>query len=315
MDIELSYKPQPKQNLLHGTIVKQILYGGAAGGGKSHSMRWDAYQACLENPGLDAYLFRRTRTELENTHIKKVRVELRLDIPGHEEDLGRYNETRNRYEFTNGSFLNMCYAEHEQHVYNYDSVEFHWLGIDQAEQFTPFMLDYLKTRMRIGAFRPVVPDMFPRLILSANPGNIAHHYLKEIFIKDRPKFDYDVQGFDANGNEITKTCPMAIFHDESMVDPMDESDPGWRSAFIPAGIPDNDYLDKNYAAAFGRLPEWRRKQLIWGDWDVVPGAYFECWNPKVTEVEPFEVPRWWTCFRSIDWGFSTPFWYGEILCQ
>jgi len=42
----------------------------------------------------------------------------------------------------------------------------------------------------------------------------------------------------------------------------------------------------------------------------VPGAFFDCWSPD-NIVEPFNVPNWWTVFRSCDWGFATPFSIGE----
>ncbi len=252
-------------------------------------MRWDAILACLKNPGCDAYLFRRTRVELENTHIKKLKEE----IP---HGCGRYNETRNRWEFPelNGkrSYLNMVYAEHEFDVDKYNSVEFHWLGVDEASQFTPYQLNYLKSRMRIGSWVPSeeYANIFPRCIFSSNPGGPAHTYLKEIFI---------------TGHE-----PMMPFYDRTMRNPADPEDPGWASMFIPAKIPDNKYLDHNYAAAFGGLPVWRQAQLRDGDWDVIPGAFFEAWNPTVHVIEPFRVPEWWPRFRGLDWGFRQPFWVG-----
>ena len=40
--IKLDYTPQPKQDLLHKCKAKQILFGGAAGGGKSRADRdWE----------------------------------------------------------------------------------------------------------------------------------------------------------------------------------------------------------------------------------------------------------------------------------
>jgi hypothetical protein len=40
------------------------VWGGAAGGGKSHAVRWDAIMLCLRNPGMQAFLFRKKRREL-----------------------------------------------------------------------------------------------------------------------------------------------------------------------------------------------------------------------------------------------------------
>ena len=297
--IQLDYEPQPKQQKLHdtthdkdGRIVKQILYGGAAGGGKSHSMRWDAYECCLSNPGLDAYLFRRTRVELENTHIKRIKQEL----PAF---LGAYNETKNRFQFVNGSYLNCCYAEHEKDVEKYNSVEFHWLGIDEATHFTPYQIGYLKTRMRVGGFVPVKP-MFPRMIMSANPGGPSHNFLKELFL---PK---------AKDGEIIRP-EGEIFYDETMRSPTDPNDPGWPSIFISAKMVDNAYLDEGYDAAFGNIPEWKRKMLVDGDWDVIPGAYFECWNSLKHVIDPFPIPDWWNRFYAVDWGHATPFWIGLFV--
>ena len=50
--IKLEYDPQPKQALLHKCRARQILFGGAVGGGKSHALRWDCIAFCCENPCL-----------------------------------------------------------------------------------------------------------------------------------------------------------------------------------------------------------------------------------------------------------------------
>jgi hypothetical protein len=81
--------------------------------------------------------------------------------------------------------------------------------------------------------------------------------------------------------------------------------------FIPARMADNCYLDSGYKAAFSHLPVWQQRQLVEGDWDTVPGAFFECWSSK-NVIDPFEVPEHWLKFRALDWGFATPFSIGEF---
>jgi hypothetical protein len=39
--IRLEYEPQPKQQLLHSATARQILFGGAVGGGKDLALGHD----------------------------------------------------------------------------------------------------------------------------------------------------------------------------------------------------------------------------------------------------------------------------------
>lgn len=292
-EIVLEYSPQPRQALLHGTAAHQIFYGGAVGGGKSHALRWDAVGFCLDNPGLDAYLFRRTRSELDMTHIRRIEMEL-------PNELGRYNKTGNRFEFVNGSVLNFCYCEVETDVTRYQSAEFHWLGIDEASHFTEFQLAYLRGRVRLGDFRPRGWDgepgskfkgLLPRIVFASNPGGPGHDFLKRTFIQPNPSGE-------------------VIFADSSMRD--DPEDLPWPSIYIPAKARDNKYLAKGYTGQFKSLGPELYKALTEGDWDAVVGQALHNLSREKHMLRPFTPPRHWTKFMVIDWGSARPFsvgWY------
>jgi hypothetical protein len=162
------------------------------------------------------------------------------------------------------------------------------------------MLDYIISRVRLGKFQikldklkdgnPEITsyaERLPRYALSANPGGESHHYLKAKFIDPAP--------------------PETEFFDSSLKDPNDPEDKGWSTVFIPASMRDNQYLDSGYAAQFGNLPDHIQRQLRDGDWNVVPGAFFDCFDSQRHVIKPFKIPRHWTRFRSVDWGHATPF--------
>ncbi|UNZ49316.1 hypothetical protein [Agrobacterium tumefaciens] len=69
-DDELDFSLHPKQMSALESIATEILYGGAAGGGKSHLMRIAAILWCAAIPGLQVYLFRRIRDDLVKNHVE-----------------------------------------------------------------------------------------------------------------------------------------------------------------------------------------------------------------------------------------------------
>ena len=69
MTIEIDYTPTQKQRLFHTSSADEVLFGGAAGGGKSKACVMEALILCLRHPETHAYLFRRSYPELRDTLI------------------------------------------------------------------------------------------------------------------------------------------------------------------------------------------------------------------------------------------------------
>lgn len=80
--------------------------------------------------------------------------------------------------------------------------------------------------------------------------------------------------------------------------------------FIPARLDDNPSMladDPGYEA---RLEGLGSKELVaamrFGNWDVIEGAFFDCWQTHKHVLDPFAVPEDWIRFRSADWGSYHP---------
>ena len=83
---------------------------------------------------------------------------------------------------------------------------------------------------------------------------------------------------------------------------------------IPARLEDNPSMTEDDPGYESRLEGLGSEQLVramrWGDWNIIEGAFFDCWHDWVQRggiVRPFKIPDWWMRFRSHDWGSARPF--------
>jgi hypothetical protein len=282
-NIALDLHLQPKQWLAFDTPATEVLYGGAAFGGKSHLMRIAAITWCSEIPGLQVYLFRRIRDDLIKNHMEGQNGFRAILAPWTSTGICRIVE--NEIRFWNGAKIYLCHCEHETDVYKYQGAEIHVLMIDEVTHFLEPMYRFLRNRVRmVGINLPKQYEgRFPRILCGANPGNIGHLFVKRTFIE---------------GEQPLKIRLMPA------------SEGGMLRQFIPARLEDNEigvHDDPDYEA---RLEGLGSATLVaamrWGDWDVVEGAFFDCWQHRKHVIAPFTVPKDWVRFRSADWGSASP---------
>src|SRR5258708_3131569 len=69
---KLGYVPTPKQAEFHAAKEFDVLYGGAAGGGKTVAVLMDGIRACVRHPRLRVGAFRRTNGELEESLLAEL---------------------------------------------------------------------------------------------------------------------------------------------------------------------------------------------------------------------------------------------------
>lgn len=147
----------------------EVLFGGAAGGGKSYGQLIDALLYALRYPGSRQLVLRRTLPELEKSLI-------RAALSLYPRSLYRYNAAQHVGQFKNRSFIDFGYCDQERDVYRYQSAEYDVIRFDELTHFTESMYLYLLSRLR-GA------NPFPKSVKSAtNPGGVGHQWVKSRFI-------------------------------------------------------------------------------------------------------------------------------------
>ena len=167
MRITLDYRPTEKQKLMHASAANEVLYGGAAGGGKSYAMVWDALIRCMRFPQTNAYMFRRTYKELEQTLIQTAQK----IIP---KSVGKYRGAQHRFELINGSAIHFCHCQNEaKDILIYQGAEIQWLYFDELTHFAQPTYEYLKSRLRA----PKALGVTPVVRSGSNPGGSGHAWV------------------------------------------------------------------------------------------------------------------------------------------
>lgn len=260
------YVPTPKQVEFDACPARYVLYGGAAGPGKSHAARWTLYRRCMHHAGFEALLLRRTFPELEKTHLRRMAQEA--------ESVGAtFTESKRLMTWPNGSLIECGHMQDPAAVQNYLSTEYDCIVPDEGATFDPDALLELATRS-------VHRRENGRFWIVSNPGGPASSMLLDFFIDHAPDHE-------RYPNLAGRYRPE-----------------DWQ--YIPATLDDNPYLGSAYEQSLAVLRPWRFQQLRHGDWRVFMGQFFAQFNDRrhVKDLGDLgDDVRW---FRSLDWGFNAP---------
>lgn len=283
----LQERQQVAEEMASGPVF-ELLYGGAAGGGKSEWLLYHMYRLAITYPGFKGLLLRRTFPELRRSLI--LRAYERFDTKGTSRLSGgvkcKYKATEHVWHFSNGSLIEFGFCESDSDVYQYQSAEYDCVGWDELTQFptsTPYT--YLMSRVRT-RIELRVKGLRPHVIAGTNPGNVGGAWVKARFV------DLGAPG---------------VVHEVALeID--DQADRIVNRCFVPAKLKDNRYIDAGaYRLMLANLDSATRAALEDGSWDVVEGQFFTEWRREVHVIAPFVLPEWWERARAIDYGYAAPF--------
>ena len=284
----VNFRPQPgPQTDLFRTPVRDIMFGGARGGGKSSGLiglfaqkAYLVYQKYGIPNAFSGMIFRRYSNEMED-----------LIREANEQYYGLAKFTQSPYPTfkfhphgpCGGADLTFLHIERTEDAMKYQGRNKQFIGVDEAGNYaSPEPIDLLGATLRSKHGFPTYR------VLTANPGGPGHNWLKAKYVDPAPPGE-----------------PFMGYEDEEEV--------GYRQ-FIPARLEDNLILmkqDPNYeqrirAAVSGNQALWRAWR--YGDWDITAGGMFDdLWRRPVHSLDPFVVPPTWRTYRSYDWGHSSPF--------
>lgn len=253
-----------KQKSFIDAKESEVLFGGAAGGGKSYGQMVDALLFALTYKKSKQLILRRSFAELDKSLI-------RTSLALFPRDIYTFNSSSHTGRFKNGSVIDFGYCAAENDVYQYQSAEYDVIRFDELTHFTEAQYVYLISRVR-GA------NSYPKQIKSStNPGGVGHSWVKARFIDKGPA---GKSFFGENG--------MSRIFIPSMLDD---------NKFLREGDPE-------YKKRLLALPERERKALLHGDWNIFEGQYFSEFSSIKHVTEPFEIPCGWRKYRSIDYGLD-----------
>lgn len=241
---------------------REILFGGAAGGGKSVYLLMAALQF-TDWPEYRAIILRRTFAQLA---IAQGLLELAQEwLAGQAQGGDTVAGYPTKWKFRSGATLDFGHVQHLQDRTNYQGGGWHFQGFDELTQFPEAAYLYIAFSRRRRNVHSKVPL---RVRSTSNPGGIGHDWVRQRFL---------VEG------ELVDSAASLVSE---------------RRGFVPSKLRDNPHLDAaEYEQALSELHPYEREQLLSGNWDVrSPGSFFDrAWFPIFDDLpgRPRESVRFW----------------------
>lgn len=274
MNLETLINPTARQREFLQAVADKdyVLYGGAAGGGKSYILRWWLvlflvwlYRTFgLRN--VQVGLFCEDYPSLYDRQISKIIYEFPAELGELKQGITKNFQLRPEH---GGGTIALRNLDDPS---KYQSAEFAAMAVDELTKNSKSTFDFLRFRLRWpGVERP-------KFAAGANPGGPGHEWVKSLWIDG--EFPTELQPFKK------------------------------QFAFIQSKATDNPYLTADYYRNLQSLPPDLAAMFADGSWEIFAGKYFDVFrqglhvlnlrtDPKAVIWEPYQA-----VWAGWDWGIA-----------
>lgn len=286
-----------------------LLYGGAAGSLKTETLLVDA-AAEIDNPNLNAVIFRATYPELADIVLKSQRLYQKLG--------GKFVDGNPKvWKFPSGAKITFTYLARDKDVFKHQGQEYTFIGFDEAGHQNEFRIRYMLTRLR-----STDPSLKLRMRLTANPGGPGHDFLFKMFLRGHCPHctpDLSVVSGQVYDDAVwpSDQQPVSVTLDDGTVVKK-------TVCFIAGKVTDHTLLGNDYIANLKTQSAATAAILLSGCWKQWEGQYFDCYQetrgweqdehgrlvlryPELRQVLPLadvDVKHWYSHCVGGDYGFT-----------
>lgn len=290
--VELLWEPNPKQERLLASPDFEVLYGGAAGAGKSDCLLMDAlglHQNAIDNRNYQAIIFRRTYPDLKDL-IDRSQMLYPFIGKG-----GKYDKQAHVWTWPSGARVEFGHMQYDSDRFKYRGRAFQYVGWDELTLFpteTPYV--YLLSRIRT-----VDPSLKCYVRATTNPDGPGFRWVKERWRiqTEGASTRFKIEVKDPETGQVSTTS----------------------RAFIAARLSDNVHLrDSGYRQTLLLLSAEEQAALLLGRWESpnIKGAYYaEQMEAARTGGRVCKIPALpgvpVNTFWDLGWNDTTAVWFHQ----